>query len=175
MNESENKNRETRIKQQKNLFWKRTFILIALVLVITIVFVAMKNNAMGTEIGLDEFEQKLNAEQIKSIHLNEEKIIVHGINGESYWLYSRDNVEKRVLDIYRESILKEDLENIYINYKANNRGLFKNKIFKELHSRILAYRNKKAKAKVIIKELEQLIDYKAKLNEIRAWSYGTTN
>ena len=102
MNESENKNRETRIKQQKNLFWKRTFILIALVLVITIVFVAMKNNAMGTEIGLDEFEQKLNAEQIKSIHLNEEKILIHGINGESYWLYSRDNVEKRVLDIYRE-------------------------------------------------------------------------
>ena len=42
MKETENKNRETRIKQQKNLFWKRTFWLIGLVLVITLAFVLMK-------------------------------------------------------------------------------------------------------------------------------------
>ena len=105
MNESENKNRETRIKQQKQLFWKRTFILIAVVLVITILFTTIKNKATGTEIDLNTFEQKLNAEQIKKIHLNEEKIQIQCINGDAHWLYTRDSVEAKVLDIYYQILL----------------------------------------------------------------------
>ena len=74
MNEIENKNRETRIKQQKNLFWKRTFILLALILVITIAFVAMKSNATGTRIDINTFETK----KINNLFLTGELLDVDG-------------------------------------------------------------------------------------------------
>ncbi len=95
MNESENKNRETRIRQQKSLFWKRTFILIALVLIITIVFAAMKNNATGTKIDVNTFEKELNAGHIKEIYFDEEKVQVYYVSGEAHWLYyDRGGVEQ---------------------------------------------------------------------------------
>ena len=76
MNESENKNRDTRIKQQKQLFWKRTFILIAVVLVITVLFVVMKNKAAGTKIDVPTFEAELNAGHIKEIYFEKEKALI---------------------------------------------------------------------------------------------------
>ena len=98
MNEIENKNRETRIKQQKNLFWKRTFILLALVLVITIVFVAMKSKATGTRIDINTFETELNAGHIKEIYFEEERVQLYYVNGEAHWMYyARGTVEQDLL------------------------------------------------------------------------------
>ena len=98
MNESENKNREIRIKQQKNLFWKRTFILLALVLVITIVFAAMKSKATGTRIDINTFETELNAGHIKEIYFEEERVQIYYVNGDAHWMYyARGTVEQDVL------------------------------------------------------------------------------
>ena len=95
MNESENKNRETRIKQQKQLFWKRTWILIAVVLVITVLFVVMKNKAAGTKIDVPTFETELNAGHIKEIYFEKEKVQVYYVNGEAHWMYYlRGSVEQ---------------------------------------------------------------------------------
>ena len=95
MNESENKNRETRIKQQKQLFWKRTWILIALVLVITILFVALKNKATGTRIDVNTFKTELGAGHIKEVYFEKDKVQVYYVSGEAHWLYyARGTVEQ---------------------------------------------------------------------------------
>ena len=95
MNESENKNRDTRIKQHKQLFWKRTFILIALVLVITIVFVAIKNKATGTRIDVNTFKTELGAGHIKEVYFEKDKVQVYYVSGEAHWLYyARGTVEQ---------------------------------------------------------------------------------
>jgi len=98
MNESENKNRETRIKQQKQLFWKRTFILIAVVLVITVLFVVLKNKATGTKIDVNTFEKELTAGHIKEIYFEEEKVQMYYVSGEAHWMYyARGTVEEEIV------------------------------------------------------------------------------
>ena len=98
MNESENKNRETRIKQQKQAFWRRTIILIALVLVITVIFVALKNKATGTKIDINTFETELNAGHIKEIYFEEQRVQVYYVNGDAHWMYyARGTVEEEML------------------------------------------------------------------------------
>jgi len=88
------------------------------------------------------------------------------INKLNRYFEANKNLDSNPLKNYRESLLKEDLETMLINYKANNRGLFKNRIFKELNSKILAYRSSKAKPKVIISELTSIIDYQSRLKEL---------
>ena len=98
MNESENKNRETRIKQQKQAFWRKTIILIALVLVITVIFVALKNKATGTKIDINSFETELNAGHIKEIYFEEQRVQIYYVNGEAHWMYyARGTVEEEIL------------------------------------------------------------------------------
>ncbi len=98
MNESENKNRETRIKQQKQAFWKRTFVLIAIVLVITIIFVAMKNKATGTQINMTEFETELSAGHVKEVYFSQEKVQIYYVNGDAHWMYyDRGGAEQQIL------------------------------------------------------------------------------
>ena len=95
MKEIENKNRDTRIKQQKSLFWKRTFLLIGLVLLVTIVFAVIKNNAMGTKIDVNTFENELNAGHIKEVYFEAERVQVYYMNGDAHWLYyDRGGVEQ---------------------------------------------------------------------------------
>ena len=95
MNEQENKNRDTRINQHKRLFWKRTFLLIALVLVITIVFVAIKNKATGTRIDVNTFKTELGAGHIKEVYFEKDKVQVYYVSGEAHWLYyARGTVEQ---------------------------------------------------------------------------------
>ena len=95
MNEQENKNRDTRIKQHKQLFWKRTFILIALVLVFTIAFIAIKNKATGTRIDVNTFKTELGAGHIKEVYFEKNKVQVYYVNGDAHWLYyARGTVEQ---------------------------------------------------------------------------------
>ena len=75
MNETENKNRETRIKQQKQSFFRKLVLCLTAILVITLIFSVVNRNSRGTEIDLNTFEQKLDAGQIKEINLNEERIL----------------------------------------------------------------------------------------------------
>lgn len=100
MNEIENKNRDTRIKQQKHSFLKKLMICIISIVLITILFGVVNRNARGTEIDLNTFEQKLVAGQIKEINLNQERIQVYYLDDEPHWLYTRDSVEDKVLELY---------------------------------------------------------------------------
>lgn len=98
MNESENKNRENKIKQQRQLFWKRTIICLVLVLVITVIFLAAKNKATGTKIDVNTFETQLKAGNVKEVYFENEKVQVYYVSGEAHWLYySRGTVEESVL------------------------------------------------------------------------------
>lgn len=74
-----------------------------------------------------------------------------------------------IMKVYRESIIKEDLEDLYIRYKQNCSGFFKflNSEYKAIHKRILAYRSSKAKPKQILIELEELMEYKKNLLNLR--------
>ena len=103
MNESEKKNRETRIKQQKQSFFKKLILCITAILLITLIFTVVNRNSQGTEIDLNTFEQKLDAGQIKEINLNEERIQIYYLDGEPHWMYSRDSVEDKVLELYYEN------------------------------------------------------------------------
>ena len=87
MNESENKNRETRIKQQKQIFLRRVIICVALLLVLTIVFVVLKNNARGTQIDVNTFEDELNAGHVKSVYFEQNRVQVYYVNGDAHWMY----------------------------------------------------------------------------------------
>ena len=87
MNESENKNRETRIKQQREVFWRRTIICIALIVIFTLLFVFIKNNARGTQIDNNTFEAELNAGHIKKVYFEQNRVQVYYVNGDAHWLY----------------------------------------------------------------------------------------
>ena len=64
---------------------------------------------------------------------------------------------------YSEKILELDIEDILIKYKEASAGLFKifNSNYRKLNKKILAYRNEKAKSKILINELTELKEYKA--------------
>ena len=109
MNESENKNRDTRIKQQKQIFWKRTWILIAVVLVITILFVAMKNKATGTQIDIPKFKTELSAGHVKEVYFQKDKVQVYYVSGEAHWFY-----------YLRGSVEQEDILNAIKALPANS-------------------------------------------------------
>ena len=93
MNEIENKNRETRIKQQKQSFFRKLILCITAILVITLISSIVNKNSRGTEIDLNTFEQKLDAGQIKEINLNEERIQIYYLDGEPHWLFTRGSVK----------------------------------------------------------------------------------
>lgn len=98
MNEQENKNRDARIKQQKQLFWKRAIICLVLILAITIIFVAMKNKATGTKINVNTFEEELSAGHIKEVYFENDKVQVYYVNGDAHWLYyARGTSEQDIL------------------------------------------------------------------------------
>ena len=103
MNEIENKNRETRIKQQKQSFFRKLILCLTAILVITLIFSVVNRNSRGTEIDLNTFEQKLDAGQIKEINLNEERIQIYYLDGEAHWLFTRGSVEDKVLELYYEN------------------------------------------------------------------------
>lgn len=78
---------------------------------------------------------------------------------------------------YRESVFREDLEDLYIRYKAASQGWLRvfNKTYRELNAKISAYRKTKEKPAVLCRELEELAEYKNNrdtaqglLNEIKS-------
>lgn len=73
-------------------------------------------------------------------------------------------LKTNILKIYKDIILKEDLEQLYLDYtRLLQKGKFFNSELKRLHKRILLFRNSKASYDEILKELPILIDYKKNL------------
>ena len=73
------------------------------------------------------------------------------------------NFKKDVLNSYKQTIINENLEELLKNIVDNNKGLFKNKEFKDSLDKVLSYRNEKAKTEIVISELEELVKLKKHL------------
>ena len=102
MSEIEDKNRETRIKQQKNAFIRNICICIAIVLVFSLIFWLVSKNASGTQISYNEFQNELTNGNIKEIDLKQSKIQIYYVNGESHWIYNRNSAEETIINLINE-------------------------------------------------------------------------
>ena len=103
MSENEDKNRQIRIKQQKQKTI-RTIIICAIILVfITVVFIAINKNARGTEINYNVFCAQLEAGNIKEIDIHQSRIQIYYQNGEAHWFNNRQSAwETDILNKWNE-------------------------------------------------------------------------
>ena len=98
MSEMQDKNRETRIQQQKSTFVKRMIICLVIIAIISILFAVVNKSAAGTEISYNEFQTQLSGGQIKEIHLKQNKIQIYYTNDEAHWMYNRNSAETSVIE-----------------------------------------------------------------------------
>ena len=98
MSDMQDKNRETRIGQQKHTFIKRMIICLVIIAVFTIVFFVVNRKAEGTQISYNEFQTHLTGGQIDEIHLKQGKIQIYYTNGDAHWMYNRDSAETSVIE-----------------------------------------------------------------------------
>lgn len=113
---------------------------------------------------LDLLQTLVNLKTIHSTYFvkaEREKLIRHI----ELYLSLKPKLKEGPLPLYRESILKEDLEDLYIRYKASCQKLFKvfHSEYRSLHQKINAYRKEKAKSGVLLQELAELVEYKKNL------------
>ena len=111
MNENQEKNRDARIKQQKNRFIRNLIICLSIILVFTIIFVVVTKSSQGSEISYNDFKSKLSAEQIESIYIKQEKIQVYYNDGSAHWFYNTDGLGTLVIE---EINLKYDKSSTYV-------------------------------------------------------------
>lgn len=103
MSESEEKNRNIRIKQQKQNLVRRIMICVVLLVLLTVVFIVINKNARGTEISYNTFTEQLAAGNIKEINVNQSRIQLYYQNGEAHWLNNRQNIwENDILQKWEE-------------------------------------------------------------------------
>lgn len=98
MNEEE-KNKQIRASQQKSAFIRNIIICVAVLLVITLIFVLVKKSAQGTEISFDEYVTEYNGGNIKDIYIKQNKVQIYYQNGEAHWLYNRDSLEDLIVQM----------------------------------------------------------------------------
>lgn len=102
MSENEDKNRETRIRQQKNIFLRNIIICISIILVFSLLFWLVSKNASGTQISYNEFQNELTNGNVKEIDLKQSKIQIYYVNGESHWIYNRESAENTIISLINE-------------------------------------------------------------------------
>ena len=102
MSEIEDKNRNIRISQQRNRFIKNILICVAVIVLISVIFIVVARNARGTEINLNEFDAQY--ENISEVYLNQNRIQIVYKNGEPHWLYNRNSVESYIVNKAQESL-----------------------------------------------------------------------
>ena len=102
MSEMEDKNRDARIKQQKNTFVRNIIICVSILLIFTLVFWLVSKNASGTEISLNEFQTQLANGNIDEIQLKQSKIQIYYVNGEAHWLYNRESAENTIVGLVND-------------------------------------------------------------------------
>ena len=108
MNESEEKKRDLKIKQQKNSFIKNIFICLVVILVFSLIFWMVSKNGSGTEISYNEFQSELVGGNIKEINLNQSKIEIYYVNGEAHWIHNRSSAENTIVQIINELYDKKE-------------------------------------------------------------------
>lgn len=98
----EDKNRETRIQQQKHAFLRNVIICVLVVVVLSVIFWAVTRNSSGTEITYNEFKTQIDGGNIKEIDINQSKIQLYYINGEAHWMYNRNSAETTIVAYINE-------------------------------------------------------------------------
>ena len=102
MSEMEDKNRDARIKQQKNTFVRNIIICVSILLIFTLVFWLVSKSASGTEISFNEFQTQLANGNIDEIQLKQSKIQIYYVNGEAHWIYNRASAENTIVGLVNE-------------------------------------------------------------------------
>ena len=102
MSEIEDKNRETRIAQQKGRFVRNIIICVSILLIFTLVFWLVSKNASGTEISYNEFQTQLEEGNIKEIYLKQSKIQIYYVSGDAHWIYNRESAETNIVALVNE-------------------------------------------------------------------------
>ena len=103
MSENEDKNRQIRIKQQKQKAIRFIMICAILIVFITVVFIAINKNARGTEINYNVFCAQLEAGNIKEIDIHQSRIQIYYQNGEAHWFNNRQSAwETDILNKWNE-------------------------------------------------------------------------
>ena len=110
MGEMEDKNRDARVKQQKNTFIRNMIICVSILLIFTLVFWLVSKNASGTEISFNEFQTQLANGNIEEIQLKQSKIQIYYVNGEAHWLYNRESAENTIVGLVNEMFADETFE-----------------------------------------------------------------
>ena len=102
MSDLENKNKQTRIKQQKNVFVRNIIICICVLLVFSLLFWLVNKSATGTEISYNEFQTQLTNGNIKEIQLKQSKIQIYYVNDEAHWIYNRESAENTIVELVND-------------------------------------------------------------------------
>lgn len=103
MSENEDKNRQIRIKQQKQKTIRFIITCAILIVFITVVFIAINKNARGTEINYNVFCAQLEAGNIKEIDIHQSRIQIYYQNGEAHWFNNRQSAwETDILNKWNE-------------------------------------------------------------------------
>lgn len=98
----EDKNRDTRIQQQKHAFIRNVLICLLVIVVFSVVFWAVTRNSSGTQITYNEFKTQIDGGNIKEININQGKIQIYYINGEAHWMYNRNSAESSIVAYINE-------------------------------------------------------------------------
>ena len=114
MNE-EDKNRDMRIKQQKNSLVRGIVICLAVILIFSLIFWMVNKSAQGTEINYDEFITEYDGGNISDIYINQGKIQIIYENGDAHWMYNRNSLEETIVNKVtadKEGIITDESVNI---------------------------------------------------------------
>ncbi len=87
------------------------------------------------------FDKKIRSKLINTIHA---------------YLEASKSIHTPLFQKYQQTIIQEDLPNLIKVLNENNKGIFKNKLFKDAFTKVLSYRVEKEKVENIIEELQQL-------------------
>jgi len=128
------------------------------------------NKYLGYEIksveDLDRYLPFVDAlSRVKTYHPNYlyKKHRIRLVNAIEVYLSSAAGLKTDLFNIYNKSILNEDLEALLKDISENNKGIFKNKTYKDALAKVLSHRSDKAKDQMIEDELKELIQFKKKL------------
>ena len=109
MSDMQEKNRETRIGQQKSSFIKKMIICLVIIAVISVIFFVVTKNAEGTQITYNEFQTQLAGGQVDEIYIKQSKIQIIYVNGDAHWMHRRDSIENTI------QALVDEMHSGYLN------------------------------------------------------------
>lgn len=95
MSDIEDKNRNTRIGQQRNKFIRNIVICICVLVLFSVIFWVVVRGGSGTEITFNEFTTELSGGNIKEIQFNNNKVqLYYNDNSAHYMYYDRGGAEQ---------------------------------------------------------------------------------